>query len=93
MFLGRRIVDIFYVFEQVRDIEHSGGFGCSFINMSFVSEKRQGFYSQFKFKCNMCVIIKFIQSEKLNSKFIPINEGIVSGKIAIGIGHSQLAEL
>lgn len=91
--LGRRIVDIFYVFEQIRDSEHSGGFGCSFINMLFISEKRQGFCSQFKFKCNMCGVIKFIQSEKSNSKFLPINEGIVSGTIAIGIGHSQLAEL
>jgi hypothetical protein len=32
-------------------------------------------------------------TEKENSTFLPINEGIVSGTIAIGIGHSQLAEL
>lgn len=90
---GRRIVDVFYIFEQIKDSEHTGGFGCSFINMTFISEKRRGYYSEFKFKCKMCGIISSIQSEKENSTFLPINEGIVSGTIAIGIGHSQLAEL
>lgn len=60
--------------------------------MSFISEKRQGYYSKFLFKCDMCGISRHIQSEK-ESLNLPINEGIVSGTIAIGIGHSQLAEL
>lgn len=61
--------------------------------MTFISEKRQGYYSQFKLKCEMCGIIKCIQSEKENSTLLPINEAFVSGTLAIGIGHSQLAEL
>lgn len=41
----------------------------------------------------MCSIVKNIQSEKENSTFLPINKGIVSRTIGIGIGHWQLAEL
>ncbi|KAF0716219.1 YqaJ domain-containing protein [Aphis craccivora] len=61
--------------------------------MTFIFEKRQEYYSEFKFKCKMCGIVKNIQSEKENSTFLSINEGIASRTIAIGIDHSQLAEL
>jgi len=41
--------------------------------------------------CNCELII--YSEEKVPSSYIPINEAIVSGKIAAGIGHSQLSEL
>jgi len=80
---GGELLIFFYIFEQIKDSERTGGFGCSFINMTFISEIIRGYYFEFKF------ILKSIQSEKEKSTFLSINEGIVSGIIAIGIGHSQ----
>jgi len=41
--------------------------------------------------CNCELII--YSEEKVHSSYIPINEAIVSGTIAAGIGYSQLSEL
>jgi len=60
---GRRIVDVDYIFKQIQNSSHGGGLDCSFLNMSFVSEKRYGFFSKFKFQCKMCNIVTVISSE------------------------------
>lgn len=92
--MGRRVVDIMHVFEQIQNSRHIGGFGCSFLDMEFDSERREGYVSLFKFSCKMCNIDTTISSEKRNSTiYMPLNEAIVSGTIASGIGYSQLAEL
>ncbi|KAF0746511.1 YqaJ domain-containing protein, partial [Aphis craccivora] len=54
---GRRIVYVDYIFKQIQNSSHVGGLDCSFLNMSFVSEKRYGFFSKFKFQCKMCNIV------------------------------------
>lgn len=91
---GRRIVDMMFIFKQIKKSRHIGGFGCTFLDMQFVSEKQSGFRSSFKFSCEMCNCELIIYSEeKVPSSCIPINEAIVSGTIAAGIGYSQLSEL
>ncbi|XP_060881668.1 uncharacterized protein LOC132953151 [Metopolophium dirhodum] len=91
---GRRIVDINYVFYQIKNSNHQGPFDCSFLNMTFISEKKHGFRSTFKFKCDVCNIITFIDSEKSKPEtYLPINEASVSGSISAGIGYTQLSEL
>lgn len=37
---GRRTVDMNYVFYQIKNSNHKGPFGCSFLNMTFISEKK-----------------------------------------------------
>lgn len=82
-----------FVFEQIKNIRHSG-FGCSFLDMELICETQYGFRSSFKFICKMCNLELIIHSEKKEpSPNIPINEAIVNGTIAAGLGYSQLAEL
>ncbi|XP_060855342.1 uncharacterized protein LOC132933068, partial [Metopolophium dirhodum] len=92
--LGRRIVDIFYVFEQIKKCIHEGGFGCTFMDMEFVREIRFGLRSQFQFTCKMCKVNMKIESEKkVPETYLPINLAAISGSISIGIGYSQLDEI
>lgn len=88
------MVDISYIFEQIKNIVHVGLFECSFSNMTLISEQRHGFRSTFKFKCDVCNIITSINSEKVKpNTYLSINEAAVSGSIATGIGFTQLNEL
>lgn len=90
----RRIVDMSYVFNQIKNSYHKGPFGCSFLNMTLMSEKKHGLRSSFKFKCDVCNITMFIDSEKSKPEnYLPINEAAVSGSIPAGIGFTQLSEL
>ncbi|XP_022173422.1 uncharacterized protein LOC111035906 [Myzus persicae] len=73
---GRRIVDVDYIFKQIQNSSHGGGLDCSFLNMSFVSEKRYGFFSKFKFQCKMCNIITVISSEPSDKSYLPINKAL-----------------
>jgi len=77
---GLRIVDMSYIFFQIQNIKHDGGFDCNFINMN-----RSGFYSDFLFKCKMCNLEKKISSTKIvpDSNW-SINKAAVSSSIAIG---------
>ncbi|KAL4131708.1 hypothetical protein QTP88_008982 [Uroleucon formosanum] len=91
---GRRIVDMNYVFYQIKNSDHKAPFGCSFLNMTFISEKKHGLRSTFKFKCDICHIIMFIDSEKSKpERYLPINEAAVTGSISTGIEYTQLSEL
>ncbi|KAL4088881.1 hypothetical protein QTP88_023965 [Uroleucon formosanum] len=91
---GRRIVDMNYVFYQIKNSDHKGPFGCSFLNMTFISEKKHGLRSTFKFKSDIFHIIMFIDSEKSKpERYLPINEAAVTGSISTGIGYTQLSEL
>ncbi|KAF0759022.1 Uncharacterized protein FWK35_00006217, partial [Aphis craccivora] len=91
---GRRIVDIMYVFEQIQKSKHAGSFGFTFLDMQFLSEKRYGFRSSYIFQCKMCNLKSSFESEKSEPEdFIPINQAIVSGTIAAGIGYTQFAEV
>ncbi|CAH1724626.1 uncharacterized protein LOC126550332 isoform X2 [Aphis gossypii] len=91
---GRRIVDIGHIFNEIQNIRHSGGLGCSFSDMIFKREEINGYFSIFFFHCKMCGIEKQISSENTkNIECIPINKAVVNSTIAIGIGYAQLSEL
>ncbi|XP_050053438.1 uncharacterized protein LOC126549075 [Aphis gossypii] len=91
---GRRIVDIGHIFNEIQNSGHSGGFGCSFLDMIFKREEKNGFFSFFYFHCKICGIEKKISSENPNNfECIPINKAVVNATLAIGIGYAQLFEL
>jgi len=50
---GRRIVDINHIFKSIKSINHSP-FDCTFNNLTFSHEVRNGFISSFYFTCNFC---------------------------------------
>jgi len=59
--------------------------------MTFLFEKKHGLRSTFKFKCDICNIIMFIDSEKSKlESYLPINEVAVTGSISAGIGYTQV---
>lgn len=89
--VGRRIVDIFYIFQQLQNSVHNIAFGCSFMNSELVKEYRNGYFCTWTFKCKMCNLITKIESEKSES-YIPINKAIVNATVGIGIGYTQLSE-
>lgn len=83
-----------HVFSQIKNSVHQGSFGCTFLNMTFISEKKHGFRSTFKFQCDVCNIVMSINSEKVKPEtYLPINDAAVNGSIAAGIGFTQLSEL
>lgn len=90
---GRRIVDMKHVFNQIKKSQHLGTFDCTFMNVDLINEVRKGFETTWTFKCTMCQSITVITSESKELNYVPINQAIVNGTIAIGIGHTQLAEL
>lgn len=83
--VGRRIVDINFLFEQIKSCRHVGGFGCNFLDMEYISEIRYGFMSKFKFECKMCGIKTIILStDPTLSECLPINDAVVNGTVSIG---------
>jgi len=81
---GRRIVDICHIFKQIQKIVHDDRVGCSFGNMEFISESRNGFFSKFKFVCQMCKTTAIISSDCKEESRLPINEAVTNGTVAIG---------
>lgn len=92
-FVGRRIVDINFIFRQIFQCRHKGGFDCTFMDMQCISERNLGFYSEWDFECKMCSTkFKLCSELQSESEYIAINKAAVSGSIAVGTGYSQLAE-
>lgn len=80
-----RIVDLSYIFTQIKDLNHDIGLGCSLFDMTLVSEDRRGCYSECWFKCKMCNIKSKICTVKESPKTNwSINKAIVNSTIAIG---------
>lgn len=82
--VGRRIVDIFHIFEQIRTFQHEGGFDCTFSDMEYLSEKINGFFSTFEFKCKMCSTKMSISSESKEGNYLSINKAVLNATVAIG---------
>ncbi|KAG8189245.1 hypothetical protein JTE90_013773 [Oedothorax gibbosus] len=57
---GKRIVDIKFFMEQLKQMNSHSPFDCTFSDMNIISEEIQGFKSGLKFKCNMCNLIKTV---------------------------------
>lgn len=83
------MIDIAYLFDQLSEIDHSP-FSCSFKYFKFVGEMRLGFYSSFKFKCEMCGIKVVIKSDRSEHE---LNQHVVQGIVTSGNGFAQLDEL
>ncbi|KAL4120567.1 hypothetical protein QTP88_013237 [Uroleucon formosanum] len=82
--IGRRIVDLSYIFAQIKNVNHDIGLGCIFIDMDFVSEDRRGCYLKCWFICKMCNINSKICTVKESPKTNwSINKAIVNSTIAI----------
>jgi len=87
--VGRRIVNIFHLFEEIKKIDdHLQLFDSGFKNMKIIGEKKCGFKSIFTFQCAMCNIKKTVSTE--NDFFMSINTSAVLGVISIGGGFRQL---
>jgi hypothetical protein len=70
-----------YVFDQIRKEKHGLGLGCSFLDMDFQGETRNGFLCKWKFKCKMCNVISYINSEDV---LVNANMSGVNAMLAIG---------
>lgn len=67
-------------------------FGCRYSNLKCVSERRKGFISKLRFKCELCNSEFDINTEN-PSNTCDVNHGIVAGIISIGCGLGNLNEL
>ncbi|XP_060876178.1 uncharacterized protein LOC132949345 [Metopolophium dirhodum] len=78
---------------QIMNSRHER-FGSSFIDMDFKMEVRKGYSSTFHFECKMGGMTSCISTENENENpYLPINQAIINGSVAIGIGHTQLNQL
>src|SRR5690606_26884996 len=85
--VGRRIVDIQHVFEQLLCVGRHEPFDCGLESMSVVKENRDGLHSTYTLKCKMCNCTKEIASNKSD-----INTCATAAALGTGIGYSQLEE-
>lgn len=88
---GRRIIDVAYLFAQIRGLNTHGSTTCNFSNMEFLKETRLGLKSIFHFQCTQCGICKTITSVN-ESNSLEINYALVLGSYAVGIGCYQSEE-
>ncbi|KAL4141997.1 hypothetical protein QTP88_004529 [Uroleucon formosanum] len=88
---GRRIVDINYIFNSIKSISHNP-LECTFKNLIFTREIRNGCISSFYFKCNICSQKEVIHSEEPSNRF-NTNIAIVTAAVNTGQGHAQIEEL
>ncbi|KAH9629667.1 hypothetical protein HF086_009003 [Spodoptera exigua] len=88
---GRRVIDINYLFSQLQEkARHNNLFDCKLGNFQLIREK--SLISVFKFECNICKQLSFINSEKTESK-VNVNIAATTGMVATGIGYSQFEQL
>lgn len=90
---GRRFVDIEYLFEAIKQIEHKP-FGCTFKDLTLKKEIKNGFLSEFVFQCNICNKMEYISNENRNSMSMSINSAIVSATLCTArydFGHFKHA--
>lgn len=87
---GNRIVDIAYLFEQMKYLnKHSDE--CD-SRMVFRKETKLGFRSIFHFTCSECGIFHKVQSSSKNDIQIDVNKAAILGITSIGAGFYNLEE-
>lgn len=93
--LGRRIVDIGFIFDEIKRISIHEPFECGFENMTFVKETEEGLRSGFRFQCSMCNLIETIWSEppKSSNHRMDINSSAVAGIMSVGSGYYGLQQI
>jgi len=83
-------VDIKHFFNSLRNIKHDP-FSCTFQNLNLINERKNGFFSEFIFKCDLCNKIDIISNEpKTTDISLSINTAIVMATINSGQGFAQL---
>ncbi|KAI5631791.1 yqaJ-like viral recombinase domain-containing protein [Phthorimaea operculella] len=90
LLVGRRLVDVDYLFKQLQDISEHGPLGCNLKCLRIASEFRKGLDSNLTFKCSMCALkfdVSLVQKEETGMN---VNQQIVSGVMSCGSGHSHL---
>jgi len=85
---GRRIINIAYVFEKISKINHRP-FDCTFKNLVFVGEKRNGLYSEYMFNCAICHKKEVIEYEDPSTSLMNVNTAAVTAAINSGGGFVQ----
>ncbi|KAF2881430.1 hypothetical protein ILUMI_24716 [Ignelater luminosus] len=86
---GPIIVNIRHLFAYLKAIKHLG-FGCSFLDVEILGERRLGLESIFIYKCAMCELLGSFATEGENSS-PNINEIAASGAFATGIEYFQFS--
>lgn len=76
---GRRIVNILYFWEQIKNIQHMPFYDCKMDNCNILKEKRNVFLSTFIIKCNMCGVTSSLESDRCENQ-MDINVTSVLGK-------------
>lgn len=83
-------MDIKHFFNSLKNIKHDP-FSCTFQNLSLINERKNGFFSEFIFKCDLCNKIDIISNEpKTTDISLSINTAIVMATINSGQGFAQL---
>ncbi|KAG8237644.1 hypothetical protein J437_LFUL013622 [Ladona fulva] len=91
--VGRRIFDIHYLFEQIKNLGRHDPFDCPISDMSVVGETRKGFLSKFRLRCKMCAKEINLYSEDPEIIKLDINSAMVTSNVCTGQGFTQMAEV
>ncbi|KAF5304957.1 hypothetical protein FQA39_LY09431 [Lamprigera yunnana] len=70
---GRRIIDLEYFLIALKSLKHEG-FGCSFFNLSVLSEKSKGLHSIISFRCSVCNTIETIRTGSSNINLAAVSQ-------------------
>jgi hypothetical protein len=65
-------------------------FECSFKNLVFVKEQKNGLYSEFVFNCDICGKEEVIESENAITVLMDVNTAAVTAMVNSGQGFAQL---
>lgn len=77
------------MFKKIAQINHEP-YGCNFSNLLLVEERKNGYFSEFLFTCNMCHKNEVIESENPNSTLMNVNTATVTAVVNSGQGFTQL---
>ena len=93
---GRRIVDVIFFMQQMKDMLHEKGANCGLKDVKVKSEHRKGFQSSWLLHCDSCHFEQRIYSEptacskppKLDKPSwhdnVDVNTALVNGILATG---------
>ncbi|XP_055943761.1 uncharacterized protein LOC129974965 isoform X3 [Argiope bruennichi] len=90
---GRRIIDVGYFFNRLREINNHGPSNCSLSNMTVVSETKEGLRTGIELRCSVCFFTEIVWSENTDSSKVPVNAAAVSGITTMGGGYSNLEDI
>ena len=89
---GRRIIDLRYFINELKEYAKHGKFGCGILYMEVISERRRGLISDLKLKCQMCNHIQVISTDGEKDDEMNCNAAAVAGITKIGCGYSNMEE-